>query len=253
MNKARSTFTRKILTFVRTLISYVMTGVVIILFVMPPFLMLCLPQKYRPYRAIFWFLDKGYKGALFATMIPITITMQGSIPDEPSIIVANHQSALDIPLVGALLNGKPHMWYVLAFYARMPVFGFLVRRLGVSVERDRPEGGVRSLVSGIRRMQKSTSHAIIFPEGTRHMDGAIHSFFKGFALLAKKTGRPVIPIYLNNPGVNYPIGSFLVHRRPIHIVVGNTYYYQDGDTAEQFTDRVQQWFIKEASLLSQSR
>jgi len=252
MNKARFTFIKKVITVIRTLLSYLLVGVVMILFVMPMLLLLCLPANYRPYKAIFWLLNMTYQGILFSSMIPITVIKKGNIPDEPSIIVANHQSALDIPLVGALLNGKPHMWYALAFYARKPVLGFLIRRLGVSVERDRPEGGARSLVSGIRRMQKSTSHAIIFPEGTRRTDGSIHQFFKGFALLAKKTGRPVVPVYLNNPGVNFPMGSFLVHRRPIHIVVGPPFYFRENDTPEQFTERVRNWFIQEASLMSVS-
>jgi len=243
MIKALSTLCSTIYQIAHSLIAYFLAGTVALIFLVPALILMAVPERIRPYRTIFRLLDICYKGALWASGIPIDIRYEGRIPESPAVIVANHQSSLDVPLVGALMNGHPHMWYVLEYYAKKPLIHFLVRRIGVSVRTEPPEAAARSLVSGIRLMQQHAMHAIIFPEGQRTIDGTVHEFFNGFAIIAKKTGRPVVPVYLNNPGANYPPGAFFVRSMPIHIVVGPEFYYKQDDTLESFSVRVYGWYV----------
>jgi len=104
---------------------------------------------------------------------------------------------------------------------------------------------MRSLLNAVQALEKYRAHAIIFPEGGRHTDGEIHKFFGGFALLARKTGRPVIPVRIFNLNKVYPAGAFLAYRYPIYVVIGKPMYLYEGENDEAFKNRVYQWFIEQ--------
>jgi 1-acyl-sn-glycerol-3-phosphate acyltransferase len=173
---------------------------------------------------------------------PFKLSGLQNVPEEPAIFVANHQSALDIPVVGALSRGAPHVWLVLAYYLNTPVLGFFIRRMFIPVERDQPTKAAESLRKMIRILQHQPQHLIIFPEGARHMDGLIHEFYEGFALIAKTTRRPVIPVYMPNNSCIYPVYSFYVYACPLDVMVGEPMYIQEGETEAAFSQRVHAWF-----------
>jgi len=86
---------------------------------------------------------------------------------------------------------------------------------------------------------------MIFPEGGRYTDGTVHDFYGGFVILAKKTGRPVVPVRIFGVHKVYPPDTFWVQKYPITVVVGKPFVYQEGDTDQAFKDRVYQWFIEQ--------
>lgn len=234
-------------TFLRTIFSYFLFGFVCIFFFVPAlFLVAILPESHRyAHKPLFWLLDKGYKGIVWASLLPLEIIGKENIPQIPAIIAPNHQSAFDIPIVGMLLDGKPHIWFALEYYAQKPILGFFIRRIGVPVDRDNPPRAARALISMIRLAEQVHSHIIIFPEGTRPLDGKMHMFLQGFALLAKKSARPVVPVFMPNNGFIYPPGSFLVYWKPIRVVIGPSFAYNPDDTDETFTERVYAWFLQQ--------
>ena len=127
----------KIFLLLRTLFSYLLCGIVIILFFPPLFLIACLPARYRYDNWFFFFLlDCFYTWIVYTSLIPVSIKGSEHLPTGPAIFVANHQSAFDIPVVGSLCNGYPHVWLVLAYYVDAPVLGFFIKRMFVPVERD---------------------------------------------------------------------------------------------------------------------
>lgn len=200
-------------------------------------------------RLIFWFLHMTYKSAVWATFLPVRIRGESIATDEPCIIIANHQSALDIPVVGLLCNKHPHFWFVLDYYAHKPVLGFVIRRIGITVTRTDAARDARALINGIKYMQECAAHAIIFPEGTRHQDGKVHEFRPGFSLLARKTKRPVIPVLLRNLGAILPPDTISMHARlPIEVIVGPRYYYDVNETDEQFLARLNEWYQQHTYL-----
>jgi 1-acyl-sn-glycerol-3-phosphate acyltransferase len=172
--------------------------------------------------------------------------MQGeeNLPRDAAIFVGNHQSALDIPVMGSLCNGFPHVWLVLAYYVDTPVLGFFIRRMFIPVDRAHAGKAARSLLQVYRFIKDHQRHLIIFPEGARFIDGEIHPFYEGFAVLAKKTGRPVIPVLMPNNRVIYPPASFYIYPGAIKIIIGEPFYYKPDETDEQFTARVRDWFVR---------
>lgn len=104
------------------------------------------------------------------------------------IIVSNHQSNLDPPLVG----GGPRRQ--VGFMAKEPLFhgfwGWYFRALNsFPVDKDKPVGGIKE---ALRRL-KNDECVAIFPEGSRSFDGELQEFMPGLILLAQKTKSPIVP------------------------------------------------------------
>lgn len=229
---------------IRTLITYLLIGLLILICLPFMTLLLLLPERYRyTNRLYLFFADMLYKGMLRSGLLPIQVIGREHIPSTPTIIVANHQSSLDIPMVGALLDRHPHLWFVLSYYASMPFLGFFVKRMGVSVDPSNPVLAARALIQIMRKAQQYNCHIIIYPEGGRFTDGEIHDFFYGFAILAKKTNFPVVPVYMPNNYKIYPPGSFLIYPCLLKVVVGPALFYSQEETDAQFAERVRGWFL----------
>jgi len=237
---------RIILTLLHTLISYLLIAFFGILFFIPSLIFLLIPARWR-YESSLWyvFLYCAYRIILFCTLLPIKFIGKRNIPKEPAIIVANHQSSLDIPLVGSLLNTFPHVWLAKKELFSEPLYGWIISRISVPIDVETPQKAMRSLVRALTLVRDKKMHAIIFPEGGRYIDGKIHDFFSGFVILAKKTGRPVVPVCIFNACTAYPPGAFLARWCPIKVVVGKPMHLEENESDEAFKDRVHAWFIEQ--------
>jgi 1-acyl-sn-glycerol-3-phosphate acyltransferase len=109
----------------------------------------------------------------------------------PALLIANHQSFLDPILVG--LCSRRH----LCFLARKtlfdhPAFAWLIRNLG-AVPIDQDGVGKEGIRIILEQLQASRA-VVVFPEGTRTPDGAMHELRPGIHLLIKRTQAPVVPV-----------------------------------------------------------
>lgn len=237
----------RLLILLRTLVTYFLIAIAAPFFVIPCLLIMCLPEKYRyGNRLFFWLADSFFKWVVFASFCPMKIEGKMNLPKkhQPVIFAANHQSALDIPVMGILSNKAPHVWFVLEYYINKPVLGFFIKRMFVPVDKSSGTRAARALLKLLKLIEDHKMHLIIFPEGGRFIDDQIHEFYRGFAIVAKKTGNPVIPVYMPNNGKIYPPYSFLIYRYPIKIIVSEPFAYGEGDTEESFTQKVYDWFLK---------
>ncbi len=236
----------RIVIFLRTLLSYALLGLVAPFFLIPCLLIACLPERFRyDNRLFFFFAYWFYRTVLLLTFNSLRIEGKEYLQRKaPVIFVANHQSSLDIPAVGIVGGVKAHVWLVLEYYINTPVLGFFIRRMFVPVDRESGGKAARSLIRLIHLLKEHKRNLIIFPEGGRYTDGTVHTFYKGFAVIAKKTGFPVVPVYMPNNGKIYPPYSFLIYRYPITIIIGKPFVYEPEDTDESFTEKVYQWFTE---------
>lgn len=237
-----------ILKLVRSLFSYILLVPVLLVVGLPCLILMLLPQRWRyDNRILFWFFSLFYKSVLFVTFLPITFQGKENIPTDPAIIVANHQSALDIPLVGSLLNGFSHVWLATVDLTTTWLAPVL-HRMAVLVDMSTPQKGMRTLLQAIARIQEQQRHAIIFPEGGRYLENNhVREFFSGFAMLAQRTNRPVVPVMIFDAYKVYPPHSFLIHWNPIHVVVGPMFMLREGEELDAFRDRVRQWFVEQVA------
>ncbi len=240
----------KIFEFLKTFISYAIIGLAFIFFMLPGYIIACFPARYRyDNRLFFFFADCFYKTVVFASLSKHVSKGEENLPKVPAIFVANHQSSFDIPVLGSLCNGYPHVWLVLEYYLQKPILGFFIRRMFISVDQSNPAKAARSLIQVYKFIQGKDRHLMIFPEGGRFTDGVVHKFFSGFAIIARKTKRPVIPVFMPNNGKIFPPYSFLIHSYPVITIIGEPFFVQDEETDQDFVLRVRQWFLDQQSGL----
>lgn len=133
-------------------------------------------------------------------VIPVKVRITGKelySRNRPYIIVANHQSMVDIPVLHGWL-GLKIKWIMKKELEHIPVFGYACKKLGcIYIDRHNRESAIRSIQDAGKKM-KSGSSVIFFPEGTRTRDGRIQPFKKGAFRFAKDSGIPVLPITIKN-------------------------------------------------------
>ena len=126
--------------------------------------------------------------------------------DGRCVFVANHQSNLDIVVLGSVL---PHevLWLAKRELFRIPVFGTTMRAVGyLPVDRGRRDEA-RASIDAAARAVREGSPVILFPEGTRSRDGRLLPFKLGFVHLAATAGAPVVPLVLRGTAELWPKGS----------------------------------------------
>jgi 1-acyl-sn-glycerol-3-phosphate acyltransferase len=115
-------------------------------------------------------------------------------PSRSYVFAANHQSIYDIPIVFSAL---PYQLRIVAkdSLGRIPFLGWHLQRTGhLLVDRSRPGAGV---VKKMARLVGEHHSLIVFPEGTRSVDGTVARFKGGPFVLALEAGAPIVPISIS--------------------------------------------------------
>ncbi|MDR3195125.1 MAG: 1-acyl-sn-glycerol-3-phosphate acyltransferase [Tannerella sp.] len=134
------------------------------------------------------------------------------------IFVANHQSAFDIFLIYGYL-GYPIKWMMKAGLARIPFVGTACRSAGfIFVNHSSPRAALRSIAEAKRRLKDGAS-LLVFPEGSRTIDGQMGRFRKGAFQVAADQQLPVVPITLNGTFRVLPVGSLQAHPHRIEMII----------------------------------
>jgi 1-acyl-sn-glycerol-3-phosphate acyltransferase len=232
---------------IHTLVSRFLMVILFIVIVIPLSLCLFSRKKLLVDNKLFMFIQQFfYWGSLKCLLVPIHYKGLKNIPEQPCIIVANHQSSMDIPLVGCALKNRPHVWLTWADLAKAPLLQFIVPRVSVLVDMASPMKRLRTVIQSINIVKKHDWDLIIFPEGGRFTDGSVHPFFGGFALIAKKVDRPVVPIKIIGANKVYPPETFWAFYHPITVIIGQPMVMLPDETEEAFKARVYNWFVNDA-------
>ena len=155
-----------------------------------------------------------------------------SIPTEgPVILASNHVSNLDGVILGAWLVpviprrihwlGKKEMF-------DWPVIGYIARNGGVHPV-DRGGADLESFRLA-QRILEGGGVLLIFPEGTRSRDGRLQEARDGLAMLALRTGAPIVPIGIADSDRVWPRGQKLPRPRPgsrVTVRVGSPFLLAD--------------------------
>jgi 1-acyl-sn-glycerol-3-phosphate acyltransferase len=141
------------------------------------------------------------------------------LPDGPLIFASNHESALDIWVLFKVLP-RSVRFIAKAELFRLPVFGAYMRLGGhVPVDRRNHAQAVQSLRQAGEVVRAGTS-LIVFPEGTRSLDGRVHPFKKGPFVVAMEAGVPVVPVAISGSGKVTPKRAIAIWPGPIRVAVG---------------------------------
>lgn len=139
------------------------------------------------------------------------------LTDGPVLVVSNHESFLDPPLIGGLYEDE------MVFLARKSLFRGPAKWLyaqwnSVPVDQDKPD---MSSLKAIIKHLKSGQRVLVFPEGARTLDGTLGEAQPGVGLIAAKAGVPIQPIRIRGAREALPRGSAWIRLARIEVVVGN--------------------------------
>jgi 1-acyl-sn-glycerol-3-phosphate acyltransferase len=134
----------------------------------------------------------------------------------PLLVVSNHQSHLDPVLIGVACPRQ------VGALARASLFhwplGWMIRSLGaVPVERG---GGALAGVKAILGVLRAGEGVIVFPEGTRSVDGKLQPFQPGFCALARRSGATIVPTAIEGAFEALPRGAVVPRPHEISLAFG---------------------------------
>ena len=135
----------------------------------------------------------------------------------PVLLVSNHSSVLDPPLVGGA--APRHLSFLAkAELFAIPGFGRLIR--GLNARPLRREGADASALREALRMLSEGRALLVFPEGTRGTEGELRPPKAGAGMLAVLSGAAVVPVYVKGSGRAWPRGRRFPRRSPVTVTFG---------------------------------
>ena len=135
------------------------------------------------------------------------------------IFLSNHQSFLDIPILFRSIPINLHFMGK-SELKKMPFIGWFMKSVGmVFVNRKDRAESIKSLQEAGHMIRNGKS-LMIFPEGTRSKDDKIGEFKRGSFFIAKEAEVPIVPVYVRNARLVWPVSSFKFKSGPVEIIIG---------------------------------
>jgi 1-acyl-sn-glycerol-3-phosphate acyltransferase len=172
-----------------------------------------------------WFLRfaRGWaRTILFMSGVPLRVSGRerlASLASGSAVIVANHESLADILVLLASLPIQVRFLAKRRIFS-VPVLGWSIRAAGfIPVDRGDHRRGAATFEAAMARLQGGRS-VIVFPEETRTRTGELLPFKKGAALLALRSGLPILPVGIAGTRRVLPRDTLLPTAGPAAVVIG---------------------------------
>ncbi|MEK6560298.1 MAG: lysophospholipid acyltransferase family protein [Nitrospirota bacterium] len=157
--------------------------------------------------------------AIFARLFfRVRVSGVENIPTSGGVIVAaNHVSYLDIPLLAYSLI-RPANFIAKKELFTIPVLGTLLRLLGaIPIDREKID---RSALREITKKLNSGNVVVIYPEGTRSLNGKLQAGKPGVGFIVRMSGKKVVPAAIIGTDKAMPSGSWFLRPYPVTIRFG---------------------------------
>jgi 1-acyl-sn-glycerol-3-phosphate acyltransferase len=162
-----------------------------------------------------------------------------NIPQTNVIVLAKHQSTWETVAIRALLPSE-QSWVLKQELMAVPFFGWAMRQLQpIAIDRRAGRKAVMQVIHDGKQRLAAGRWVIVFPEGTRVAPGTRLPYAIGGALLAERSGYPVLPM-AHNAGEFWGRRSLLKRPGTIDLVIG-TLRDTKGRKATEINTEVEQW------------
>ena len=177
------------------------------------------------------------------------IHINGELPENESfVIMANHQSFLDVFAVPIALKGK-FSAVAASKNFKIPVYKTFLKKLKVvGIDRSNLENAIQGITEA-EKVLKSGYHIVILPEGTRTMSGKLNSFKKGGFHLARNTKARIVPIIVKGLYDIKPKNRWYIKPGRINIIVEKP-ISTDNKTVEELLNETYTVFNNHLNLRS---
>lgn len=168
---------------------------------------------------------------------------------KPAIIIANHQSIVDILL---LLSTTPKIIMLTKNWVwNSPFFGQIIQYADFHHTGD----GYEKLVEELKPKVEAGYSIVVFPEGTRSKDFSIQRFHKGAFYLASVLKLDILPILFYGPGqVSSKQQPFYIKKGLLVVKTMKRFRYGDQSMGESYQEQskaYRRWFRKEYSQVEE--
>jgi 1-acyl-sn-glycerol-3-phosphate acyltransferase len=161
-----------------------------------------------------------------------------NIPAGNTIIMSKHQSAwetfaLQIPF-------PAQTWVLKRELLWIPIFGWTLARGGaIAIDRKSGKKALNQVIQKGRDRLEKGYYVVVFPEGTRIKPGEKGKYNIGGAMLASRTGYPVVPV-AHNAGLYWPGHGFTIKPGKVKMVIGPM-LDTEGMKAGDINAHVEEW------------
>lgn len=165
-----------------------------------------------------WAVSKGLVLTFCRLYFRLRIEGRHHVPKTgPVLLVANHASYVDPPLVG-ITAGRWVGFLAQAGLARLGPLRWWLGQMGVTlIDRNAPSKEALRVIAECLGKGEAVG---IFPEGTRSADGAVGPFRNGVEFLVRRTGATVVPIGLDGNHRAFPRKAILPRPRKLVVRYG---------------------------------
>ncbi len=198
--------------------------------------------KKASFHRVIYYFTRFFLNTMF-TVKTIRENPYKELYKRPAVIIANHQSFIDILL---LLSTTPKIVMVTKGWVwNSPFFGWIVRYADFHQTGD----GYEDLASRLQECVAEGYSVVVFPEGTRSADCSIQRFHKGAFYLAHILKLDILPIIIYGAGLLSAKNQGFYIKKGI-IVTKTMQRLQYGDTSmgrtyQEQTKKYRQWFIEQ--------
>ncbi|MCS7262544.1 MAG: 1-acyl-sn-glycerol-3-phosphate acyltransferase [Aquificaceae bacterium] len=155
-----------------------------------------------------------------------------NVPQGPCLVASNHRSHLDPPLLNSVFP-QPLRFLAKEELFRVPLLGRLLPHMGAIPVR-RGTGDLEVLELAIELLHSGCKVGI-FPEGTRAEAGQFLKPKLGAGLLAVRSQKPVLPVYIHGTDAVLPRGAKIPKLgQPIRVFVGKSKVYREEDNLKGY-------------------
>jgi len=190
---------------------------------------------------------------VMALVFRLEVRGQAHVPASgPLLLVSNHVSLLDPPFVGAASPRELHFLAKEELFT-IPLLGRLIRALNARpVKRDGSDG--RALKMAVRLLGEGRA-LLVFPEGTRGVEGRLREGKPGAGMLAVMSGAPVVPVYVSGSGRALPPGRVIPRPGKVRVSFGPPLSFKsraDEGRKERYREATQEMMRAIAQLRDQT-
>jgi 1-acyl-sn-glycerol-3-phosphate acyltransferase len=170
---------------------------------------------------IFYNLAKLLARMIFSMRV---IHPERMVESGPLLIAVNHSSFFDPPLAG-ICSRRGVFYLARKTLLKWPFFGPLFPAMNViPVERD---GNDMSALREVIKKVKDGNAVLLFPEGTRSLDGNLQPARAGIGLVIAKTGAPVLPMRIFGAYEAFPKNARRFQLSQITVVIGEPIHFTE--------------------------
>lgn len=172
-----------------------------------------------------------FAGLLMVTVRKRVINPHDEDFSKPAVIVANHQSHIDLPLL--LMQSPKIIVLTTSWVWNNPAYCLLIRYLDFYTVTD----GYGPLIGRLRKKVEEGYSILVFPEGTRSPDSRIQRFHKGAFLLAEELRLDILPVIIHGAGDCMTKGENILRRGTATMRIFPRVRYEDRSFGNDYHER----------------